>query len=566
MSLRASLRAATASALLGLFLLPGCDSSNPVSPAPPAQPGPNDHFQITLSAAPAELLAGSGSPATITVTVRRRDDGLAPPDGTEVTVNTDRGSLGVNDPSKTLADLELAGGAVQVTFFGGDEVGTANLLAQVGTSVGQLEVPVVDVLPTDFFLTGLFPDTGRPEGGDTLTITGAGFQQPLRVLIGGATASVSSVSSTAVEVVTPASAMPVPAGSSLRVDVSVSNRINEPDAPTDTLAGAFNYTRDAPATFFLIEVSPNRGDPAGGETVSIRGGGVRAPVTVDFGGATAVDPQVISDSEIRIVTPPSPQPVAPGEALPVDVRVTNALGSETSSTVVIPGGFTYALGGVESIVVTSIDPSSGSYLGGDTVTVLGRGFPDQVAVELAGVRQSGETVLSDTQLTFTTAGVSPAECPPGGELPQVGVTVTDVATGAQGSAALTFTYTLPAPRIDRVSPTAGPQLGNTPVAITGEGFEAPVRVHFTRDGRRFAATVQSVTETRVNASSPRVPDDFFDETDCFDPEGVQGKRYVPTTADVEVENLVTGCTDVFPNVFTYHPTFAQCRVVPVPAE
>lgn len=561
---RRPLAALTATVCCAVALLPGCDSSNPVAPAPPDQPGPDDSFQVTLAAEPAELLAGSGSPATVTVTVRRRDTGLAPPDGTEVVVNTDRGSLGIDDPAKTLSTLALEGGAAQVTFFGGDEVGEATLLAQVGTSVGTLAVPIVDVLPSDFFLTGLFPDRGRPEGGDVLTITGAGFDAPLRVIVGGATAAVTSVTPGAVEVVTPPSAAPVAPGESLRVDVSVTNAVNQPDAPTDTLTGAFTYTREAPPTFFLIEVSPNRGDPAGGEVVSILGGGIRAPVAVDFGGSTAVDPQVISDREIRVVTPPSPQPVAPGESLPVNVSVTNGLGSETSTAVVIPGGFTYALGGTESIVVTSLEPSSGSYLGGDEVTVLGRGFPARVTVELAGVRQTGETVVSSTELRFTTVGASPAECPPGGELPQIGITVTDVTTGAQGSAPLTFTYTLPAPRIDRVSPSFGPQLGNTPVTVEGDGFEAPVRVQFSRDGRPFVAVVQSVTETRVRVSSPRVPDDFFDEADCFDPEGEPGKRFVPTTADVSVENLVTGCVDAVPNVFTYNPTFTQCRVVPPP--
>lgn len=555
--------------LAGAALLAlACDSGNPVEPAPVQPPGPNETFQITLTAVPERLQAGSAEPATVTVTVRRRDDGLAPPDGTEVAVNTDRGSLGVDDPAETLAILELAGGRAQVSFFPGAEVGEATLVAQVSTSLGSLTVPIVEALPSSFFLTGVSPATGGPDGGESVTITGAGFEEPLRVAFGGVVATVTAVSAGSIAVLTPPSAIPLVPGQSIAVDVSVTNTLTDPEPPTDTLPGAYTYFRDAPPGFFLVEVRPNRGDPAGGTPVSIFGGGFRPPVTVDFGGSTATDPVVVSDGEIRVTTPESPMPVGTGESLPVNVTVTNALGSETSTVQVLPGGFVYFRDAPEQIVVTGLAPASGDSLGGTRVTLTGRGFPAEAAVELAGLRQLDETTVSSTEIEFTTAGVDLGECPPGAVLPQVGVTVTDLASGNQGSAPLTFTYRLPTPRVDRISPTSGGQSGGTSVTLEGAGFEAPLRVVFARGGSELAAQVQSVASDRVRVLSPRVPDDLFEEVDCVvDTTPPQaGKRYVAVTADVRVENLAAGCADVLPNAYTYNPDDTTCRPVQPPSE
>jgi hypothetical protein len=51
-------------------------------------------------------------------------------------------------------------------------------------------------------------------------------------------------------------------------------------------------------------------------------------------------------------------------------------------------------------------------------------------------------------------------------------------------------------------------------------------------------------------------------------DGQQGERFVPTSVDVTVTNLGTGCDDTFEGGFTYNPTDTTCRgdAAPVQAQ
>lgn len=540
-----------------------CDSGNPVVPESPEPPaGGSGAYSITLAAQPGQLQAGSGAPATITVTVRD-SGGVAPTDGTVVTLSADAGSFGVDsaDAPMRTAQLALAGGRAQVSFFPGAEVVTANLLAKVGDSVGRLRVPIVEALPSNFFLTAVEPTSGSPDGGTTVRITGAGFQAPVRVTFGGVVAQVQSVTESSVVVVSPPSAAPVAAGQAVPVDVMVTNALNDPDSTADTLPGAFVYSREAIPTLFISRITPDGGTADGGTVAFLDGGGFAAPVQVTFGGAQATNVTVQSASRIRLVTPPSPQPVAGGESLTVDVVLTNDL-SGTQQQAQLPGGFRYDGGAPPDVVVVSaIAPDEGPFGGGTSVEITGSGFRHPVAVELGGIRQGSETFVNDTSVRFVTDPLSIGECPADGRVPRMGVKVTNLSSGVSGEAPLTFTYVVPRPVISRVTPTAGGQLGNTQVTIEGSEFAAPLRVVFSIGGEQFAASVLSVAEDRVRAASPRVPDTVFPETDCVTEEGDAGKRYLEITADVTVLLQGTGCSDTLPQVFTYRPSNPSCRVV-----
>ncbi|MCB1037187.1 MAG: IPT/TIG domain-containing protein, partial [Acidobacteria bacterium] len=505
-----------------------------------------------------------------------------------------------------------------------------------------------------FFLTRVSPDSGSSTGGDSVTIFGGGFREPLQVDFGGRLAADPLVQAggSEISVTVPASAQPVPAGGSLLVDVKVTNALNQREPQVATLAGGFTYV-DPTGAFFLTRVSPNTGSAAGGNLVTIFGGGFREPLRVDFGDRQAADPVVnAAGTEIAVVVPASSQPVPAGGTLPVDDKVTNALDQSGTRVETLAGGYSYVsdpppqifsltpssgpnqggtivtigganfedptvfFGGVEAtrvnaisasrleattpaagsanqnrsvdvvvrnrsnglegvqpagftygspILITSLSPARGPFEGGTKVAVTGQGFPltGSVAVELAGILQSSEVVTSATQLSFETVGVALGTCPASGELPQVGITVTDLATGNSGSAGLTFAYTVPRPTIRRLVPTAGPQTGGTAVTIeaaSGGEFSDPVRVVFAKGSEEFAATVISGTATTLSVASPRVPDTLFAETDCV-VGGASGKRYLPTTVDVRVTNTATGCEDTFGNGFTYSPSNGSCRQV-----
>lgn len=560
-------------ALFGLTLaLLGCDTSNPVAPSPVPDPGAGGvAYVVTVTASPTQLLAGGSDAATLSVNVIRQDNQLAPPDGTPVSLSVDQGSLNVNDANNPVRVLttQLTSGRVQVSYFAGATVATVNVLAQVGQNTGRTSLQLVDALPNNFFITSVTPGVGKAEGGDRVTIAGAGFKEPLRVTFGSVAARVLSVSGSSRIVVEspPAAQAPAP-GTSVPVNVTVTNSLTDPTPATDTLPGGFFYTEDptpTPNPVFITSVQPASGAATGSTTVVVVGGGFRAPLTVEFGGNAG---QVVSatNTRITVITPAAPQPVAAGSNLPVAVQVTSGLDQATPQSASLAGGFTYQGGPAPvAVVVSSISPASGPYTGGTVVTITGSGFNGAVAVTLGGVRQTAETVVSPTEVRFTTAALSLAQCPPSGVQTVTGVTVTNQFSGTSGTAALSFGYQVPLPRITRISPTVGSQLGNTVISIEGTGFENAVRVNFNEGSQSFAAVVQGTpTATLVRAASPRVPDSLFPETDCVTNDDQAGKRWLPIAVDVAVINQQSGCSDTFANSFTYQPTLASCRVVAPP--
>jgi PKD repeat protein len=166
--------------ILPALLLGACDSGNPVAPPPPdpgSPSGSSDASVVVLTSDRGQLEAGSVQGATLTVSARTKD-GAPATDGTEVVLNTSLGSFGVDASGKPvqLVKKPLAGGATHVQFFPGKEQGTASILAQVGTGVGKLNLPIVGpsappVAEFTFEVSGLsvlFADasTGNPVAWD----------------------------------------------------------------------------------------------------------------------------------------------------------------------------------------------------------------------------------------------------------------------------------------------------------------------------------------------------------------------------------------------------------------
>ncbi|HKO56667.1 MAG TPA: PKD domain-containing protein [Thermoanaerobaculia bacterium] len=155
-------------ALLLLFaLLQSCKEGNPVVSLPTDPSGPPaDVFTVAIASESSQVEAGT-SAVPLTVTARRAD-GTFPTDGTEVTLNTSLGSFGVDSAGKPvqLTKATLVGGRATVQFFPGSELGVANILAQLGTNVGRLNLTIVQPPPlpvADFTfstngLTVLFTD------------------------------------------------------------------------------------------------------------------------------------------------------------------------------------------------------------------------------------------------------------------------------------------------------------------------------------------------------------------------------------------------------------------------
>lgn len=147
------------------------------------------------------------------------------------------------------------------------------------------------------------PKQGPAAGGTRITIVGSGFEQGASVDIGGnAARRVEVVSSTRITAETPA-------GDLGTADVAVRN----PDVPAAILPDAFTYV-EAPE---IARVSPRKGPQEGGTRVTITGTGFADEAVVTVGDVTVADARVVDPTTIRLVMPPSAEPIA------VAITVTN---------------------------------------------------------------------------------------------------------------------------------------------------------------------------------------------------------------------------------------------------
>ena len=139
--------------------------------------------------------------------------------------------------------------------------------------------------------------------------------------------------------------------------------------------------------------------------------------------------------------------------------------------------------------VASLSPTAGPIGGGTSVTITGAGFTGATAVHFGTTAATGVTVNSATSITAT----SPAGTG------TVDVTVTTPNGTSPTSSADHFTYSVVAPSVASLSPTAGPIGGGTSVTITGAGFTGATAVHF---GTTAATGVTVNSATSITATSP----------------------------------------------------------------
>lgn len=550
-------------ALLAAF---GCQSDSPTEPtnAPPAAPippAPVTTFNVTVTASPGQLTAGTSTGSTITVDVRRTDNGQPPPDLTDVTVTTNLGGFGSTGGPQTVT-LDLVNGRAQTVLFAGSEVGTATVRATVGSSSGAANVGIDQ--PGTFFISSVSPQIGTPQGGEEVSILGGGFEQPVRVTFNGAAAQVRSVTPTRIRAVVPpaaAAGVNVGVGQSAPVTVSVTINYNETDAATDSLPAGFTYTLGGsiqqPA---ILSVTPNAGTNDGGTRITIVGEGFQAPVQVLFGNGAAagsfdgIEATVLEVTSNRLV-------VLSPKATGFGANLTNALVNilvrnlNTGFSTISTSAFKYG----NRVLITAMGPGTGSFLGGTRVTIFGQGFDDPVAVSLGNIGQTPVSVTG-TEVVFITAGIALTSCPSNGIVTVNGVSVTNIDTGDTGSANLSFNYTVPLPLIFGVTPQAG-NIGSN-VTITGQNFADNIQVLFGDPTNGAAAPIVSKSATSITVRVPTPASGFTFATEACDGNGdgiAGGTRPIPTPISVTVRNLdATGCAATLSNAFTVNPTSSTC--------
>jgi hypothetical protein len=228
----------------------------------------------------------------------------------------------------------------------------------------------------------------------------------------------------------------------------------------------------------VSSVSPVSGPAAGGTSITITGTNFVSGATVTVGGTAATSVAVNSALQVTATTPAH-------AAGTVNVVVTNP-DTQTGS---LPSAFTY----VASPAVTSISPTSGPASGGTSAIITGTGFNPigTTVVAFGGTAAANVTVNSTTQITVTTAGHTAGA---------VNVVVTNP-DGQTSTLANGYTYVaaVAAPVISTVSPSSGPAVGGTAIAITGSGFQGGATVSI---GGTAATGVTVVNATQITAATP----------------------------------------------------------------
>lgn len=254
----------------------------------------------------------------------------------------------------------------------------------VGTSVSSQGTFTYSLNPT---VDNVSPNSGPLSGGTIVVITGTGFDATSSVAFGSQSATSFTVdSSTQITAIAPPSALAVP--NTVYVIVTTSGRSSQPGVQNQ-----FTYKNsDTKPTITLV--SPNIGSVGGGTRVTITGYNFTNVEAVLFGennGATSF--QVISDTEIQAVSPPSPPfpPLSGGPGI-VDIRVQTA--SEILSDITPQDQFQY----VNGPIVTSVFPNSGPASGGTTVTITGINFSGLISVAF-GSTPAKIISASDTSIT-----------------------------------------------------------------------------------------------------------------------------------------------------------------------
>jgi IPT/TIG domain len=557
----------------------GCQSDSPTEPSgsptvTPKPPDPVTTFIVEVSASPGELVAGGETSSNIVVRVRRSDNGQPPPDLTPVTLTTTLGGFGSpNGPNTT--QLQLVNGEANAVLFAGDSIGTATVRAVVGPSAGVANVRINEA--ATFFVGSVEPSVGDPEGGDQVSILGGGFQDPVRVTFNGTAATVLSVTPTRIRVITPSAAaagVDVGVGETAPVNVSVTINVNEANQDSDTLTRGFTYAFSdgggGPVQPQVFSVSPASGINEGGDRVTIRGAGFRAPVQVLFGLGTSVDNfdgveatvESVSDGQIVVRTPAAR---GFGQNLVnqvVDILIKNL---NTGFSTVSRQKFKY--GTDVLITAVSLDTSTTGgrtpVEGGFRVLIQGQGFDEPVAVEFEFDDVAiGQRVISVTGTQIVVlAGPAPLpdECPENGLIEVEGIGVVNIETGDGADAAIGFNYVLPRPLVFGISPTSGnPGINAT---VSGRDFSENVQVVFGDPEDGSSAQVLSRTSTAITVRVPSAPQGFEFITEPCDGNGdgnPGGTRLAPTPISVSVRNLETGCASTLSNAFLLNPPNTTC--------
>ncbi|HKO56797.1 MAG TPA: IPT/TIG domain-containing protein [Thermoanaerobaculia bacterium] len=534
-----------------LVIFAGCKGESPTAPPPSSGGGstpgggtPATGTTITVSFSNNSPVVGS--PVTVSASVTQNNQAV--PNGTAVELTT---SLGTFSDTGTATTIRTTTNGVATAILNVATPGTAtvtatiNNVARTGSVTFRAEQVPPTPTPTNPTITGVTPSFGKPSGGETITINGTNFTQPVRVFFdfGNNTPPVEAFvlpgsTSTQLQVLTP------------RVDLGA-GQTKTATITVITQAGSANEQRatSQPFTFaaeqltpIIAAVSPASGPINGGTRVTIFGEAFQSPVQVFFGSSEA---QVINVqfNQIIVLSPPGRDTSPNGGTTvtgPVNVRVVNIRSNKEAS---LTAGFRYT----PAMQITAISPTFGSAIGGTDVTIDGTGFDDPVSItfSVGGVQVQAQPLrVSGTQI-LARMGPLPSPCA-GATGP---ITVTNVENGGTANSP-PFTYVGVTPVVVSVvdntpgDPLLPGQTATVTVRDPGIGPLGTANIRFVIGGVTVVPAPSTINVGTGNqAFTVMIPTGLTFPSIACSLGGGTGSQLGPGTFDAVFNNVTTTCTD-----------------------
>jgi hypothetical protein len=242
----------------------------------------------------------------------------------------------------------------------------------------------------------------------------------------------------------------------------------------------------------VTKINPNSGSVDGGNTVTITGQYFTGTKSVYFGDTKATSFTVVDDNTITAVVP-----AGTGK---VDVQITNEAGASDTST--SKDDYNY----VQVPYITSITPTSGSYVGGNTIDILGYGFTGATKV-VVGSNEAEIISVTGNKIKITAPALNSQPTKPGAPT-TVHIQVTASGGVSVNSDRDKYMY-VAVPRIYSLSPSKGPTDGGTVVTVKGIGFTGVSGVWFWNDvGSTPATTYKFISDTEITVTTPQNRDGY----------------------------------------------------------
>lgn len=314
---------------------------------------------------PVEITALRPARAPLRGGVAVRIEGTGLIDGSRVTIGERRADNVVAAEDGSLSVVVPAGepgpADVEVVNFNGQHTLSGGLFYYEEISIDAIDPPV-----------------GPVDGGLRAELRGQGLTRDSRVFFGERGAEVQSADErrTRLEIAVPRGAGPG------AVDVTVEN-----DNGSLVVPSGFVYYDPAAVGFSVAGIAPASGPVEGGNTVFVAGSGFTATTEVTFGGR-AVACETLDAFRLSCTAPP-------GDVATVDVQISDAA---TGGNALLADGYTW----FQTLEIITIIPDRGAVAGGARVTVTGRGFVPDLAVELGEVELEDVQVIDETRLVGTT--------------------------------------------------------------------------------------------------------------------------------------------------------------------